>query len=565
MKKTRGDRLGRILVQSNLISEEQLDEALAERDDSGKSLARVLIDMGILTESQLTSVLAEKIGIPYVDLGSYHIDTGAANIIDIDMAKRYLALPIDYADGKLVVAMADPTNVFALDDIRIMSGTEIIPVVSAKADIISAIDRHMLNTVEMDEEFGEVEYLEEEEGEEEEGEEDLREAGEEAPIVKFVNLIISQAVNDGASDVHIEPGEKDVRIRYRVDGVLHEIRRSPRKIHPGLVSRIKILSNMNITERRVPQDGRFTMSVAGRDIDIRVASLPTVYGEKVVLRVLDRSSILMSLTDLGLEPEPLKAFNESFHKPYGTVIVTGPTGSGKTTTMYAALSELNRREVNTITVEDPVEYQMAGLNQVQVNTKVGLTFAASLRSILRCDPDIVMIGEIRDPESAKMAIESALTGHMVLCTLHTNDAPSAMTRMSEMGVEPFLIASAVDAVASQRLARRLCVHCRQEATYESEYLKKIGLPVDGKKKVTLYKAKSGGCPFCSRTGFRGRIGLYEVIRMDEDIEKLIVGMASARDIGNLAREKGMSTLRQDGFKKVRNGITSIEEVLRVVM
>src|SRR5450756_494168 len=281
MEKTRGDRLGRILVQSNLISEEQLDEALAERDDSGKSLARVLIDMGILTESQLTSVLAEKIGIRYVDLGSYYIDTGAANIIDIDMAKRYLALPIDYADGKLVVAMADPTNVFALDDIRIMSGTEIIPVVSAKADIISAIDRYMLNTVEMDEVFGEVEYLEEEEGEEEE--EDLQEAGEDAPIVKFVNLIISEAVNDGASDVHIEPGEKDVRIRYRVDGVLHEIRRSPRKKHPGLVSRIKILSNMNITERRVPQGGRFTMSVAGKDIDIRVASLPTVYGEKVAV------------------------------------------------------------------------------------------------------------------------------------------------------------------------------------------------------------------------------------------------------------------------------------------
>src|SRR5450756_2076916 len=456
MEKTRGDRLGRILVQSNLISEEQLDEALAERDDSGKSLARVLIDMGILTESQLTSVLAEKIGIRYVDLGSYYIDTGAANIIDIDMAKRHLALPIDYADGKLVVAMADPTNVFALDDIRIMSGTEIIPVVSAKADIISAIDTFMLNTVRIDEVFRGEEYLEEEEGEEEEA--DHKEAGEDAPIVKFVNLRSSEAVNDGASDVHIEPGEKDVRIRYRVDGVLHEIRRSPRKKHPGLVSRIKILSNMNITERRVPQDGRFTMSVAGKDIDIRVASLPTVYGEKVVLRVLDRSSILMSLTDLGLEPEPLKAFNESFHKPYGTVIVTGPTGSGKTTTMYAALSELNRREENTITVEVPVEYQMAGLNQVQVNTKVGLTFAASLRSILRCDPDIVMIGEIRDPESAKMAIESALTGHMVLCTLHTNDAPSAMTRMSEMGVEPFLIASAVDAVASQRLARRLCVH-----------------------------------------------------------------------------------------------------------
>ncbi|MBK5092894.1 MAG: Flp pilus assembly complex ATPase component TadA, partial [Actinobacteria bacterium] len=336
MEKTRGDRLGRILVQSNLITEGQLDEALAERGDSGRSLARVLIDLGMLTESQLTSILAEKIGIEYVDLGSYHIDPNAANIIDVEMAKRHLALPIDYADGKLVVAMADPTNVFALDDIRIMGGMEIMPVVSTKADIIGAIKRYVRNTVEMDEEFGEAEYLEEaEEGEEEEKEEDLREAGEDAPIVKYVNLVISEAVVDGASDVHIEPGEKEVRIRYRVDGVLHETRKSPKKIHPGLVSRIKILSNMNITERRVPQDGRFTMGVAGKDIDLRVASLPTVYGEKIVLRILDRSSILMSLTGLGLEPEPLKVFSESFHKPYGTVIVTGPTGSGKTTTMYA--------------------------------------------------------------------------------------------------------------------------------------------------------------------------------------------------------------------------------------
>jgi len=350
MAKAKRDRLGRILVQSKLISEEQLDEALSERDESGKSLGRVLVDTGILTESQMTAVLAEKIGIQYVDLGSYRIDPDAANIIDIDMAKRYLALPIDYTDGKLVVAMADPTNIYALDDIRIIGGMEIMPVVSTKADITRAIETYVRNTVGMDEEFGEAEYLEEEgEGEEEE-DEVFRESGDEAPIVKYVNLIISEAVNEGASDVHIEPREKDVRVRYRVDGVLHEKRKSPRRIHPGLVSRIKILSNMNITERRVPQDGRFTMKSAGKDIDLRAASLPTVYGEKIVLRILDRSSILISLTDLGIEAEPLRVFSESFHKPYGTVIVTGPTGSGKTTTMYAALGELNRREVNTITV-----------------------------------------------------------------------------------------------------------------------------------------------------------------------------------------------------------------------
>src|SRR5665647_923038 len=388
--------------------------------------------------------------------------------------------------------------------------------------------------------------------------EDLAEAGEEAPIVKYVNLIISEAVHEGASDIHIEPGEKDVRIRYRIDGVLRETRRSPKRIHPGIVSRLKILGNMNIAERRVPQDGRFALEAAGKHIDVRIASVPTVHGEKIVLRVLDRTSILMSLSELGLEPGPLKLFTDSFRKPYGTCIVTGPTGSGKTTTLYAALTELNRREVNVITVEDPVEYQLKGTNQVQVNAKVGLTFAATLRSILRCDPDIVMIGEIRDSESAKMAIESALTGHMVLCTLHTNDAPSAITRMIEMGVEPFLIASAVDGVVSQRLARRLCNRCKQEAVYETEYLEKIGFPADDGDKVTVYKADTKGCPFCNHTGFRGRVGVYEVLSMDEEVEKVIVNMGTAREIGVLARDKGMVTLRMDGFNKVKLGITSIE-------
>jgi type IV pilus assembly protein PilB len=372
-------------------------------------------------------------------------------------------------------------------------------------------------------------------------------------------------VQEHASDVHIEPGEKDVRIRYRIDGVLHEIRRSPRKIHPGLVSRIKILASLNIAERRVPQDGRFNMDAGGQMVDLRVATLPTVHGEKIVLRILDRSSILISLRDLGMEPDPLKVFSESFKKPYGTVIVTGPTGSGKTTTLYAALSELNRREVNVITVEDPVEYQMKGLNQVQVNTKVGLTFAATLRSILRCDPDIVMIGEIRDPESAKMAIESALTGHMVLCTLHTNDAPSAITRMTEMGIEPFLIASAVDSVVSQRLARRLCTRCKQEETYKRPYLEEIGFPMGDEEELVLFKAKQGGCPFCNSTGFRGRVGLYEVFAMDEDMEKLVVSVVTAHVLGEAAQVRGMKPLRQDGFMKVKEGMTSIEEVLRVVM
>jgi type IV pilus assembly protein PilB len=561
MEKPKQDRLGRLLLQNNLINEDQLDEALEEHSSTGKSLGRVLIDKGMLTEGQLTSVLAEQIGISYVDLSNYAIDPGAATLIDANLAKRYAVIPIDYKDSQLVVAMADPTNVFALDDLRIMTGMEIIPVVTTKDDITGAINRYLHSTSDMDEAFEDLPSIEDVV----EDATDLKEAGEEAPIVKYVNLIISEAVHDGASDIHIEPGEKDVRIRYRIDGVLRETRRSPRRIHPGIVSRIKILGNMNIAERRVPQDGRFALEAAGKHIDLRVASIPTVHGEKIVLRILDSSHILLSLSDLGISPEPLRQFETSFKKPYGTCIVTGPTGSGKTTTLYAALAELNQREVNVITVEDPVEYQLSGANQVQVNTKVGLTFAASLRSILRCDPDIVMIGEIRDSESAKMAIESALTGHLVLCTLHTNDAPSAMTRMTEMGVEPFLIASAVDSVVSQRLARRLCTRCRLEATYPAEYLAKVGFPVEDDETITVYKADPSGCPFCNHTGFRGRVGLYEILMVDEEIEKSVVSMATAREIGVLAHDKGMATLREDGFFKVKQGITSIEEVLRVVM
>jgi len=561
MEKPKQDRLGRLLLQNNLINEDQLDEALEEHSSTGKSLGRVLIDKGMLTEGQLTSVLAEQIGISYVDLSNYAIDPGAATLIDANLAKRYAVIPIDYKDSQLVVAMADPTNVFALDDLRIMTGMEIIPVVTTKDDITGAINRYLHSTSDMDEAFEDLPSIEDVV----EDATDLKEAGEEAPIVKYVNLIISEAVHDGASDIHIEPGEKDVRIRYRIDGVLRETRRSPRRIHPGIVSRIKILGNMNIAERRVPQDGRFALEAAGKHIDLRVASIPTVHGEKIVLRILDSSHILLSLSDLGISPEPLRQFETSFKKPYGTCIVTGPTGSGKTTTLYAALAELNQREVNVITVEDPVEYQLSGANQVQVNTKVGLTFAASLRSILRCDPDIVMIGEIRDSESAKMAIESALTGHLVLCTLHTNDAPSAMTRMTEMGVEPFLIASAVDSVVSQRLARRLCTRCKLEATYPAEYLAKVGFPVEDDETITVYKADPSGCPFCNHTGFRGRVGLYEILMVDEEIEKSVVSMATAREIGVLAHDKGMATLREDGFFKVKQGITSIEEVLRVVM
>lgn len=563
MQKPKQERLGQLLLDNNIVTPEQLEEALEEHRVSGKSLGRVLVDNKILSEGKLTAVLAAQIGIRFIDIGTYKVDPAAATLIDDALARRHYSIPIDYEDGRLVVAMMDPTNVYALDDLRITTGMEILPVISTKEDIEMAIDRYLHSSAEMDEAFEEIPM--DEDFSEGGSEEDLREAGEDAPIVKYVNLIITEAANENASDIHIEPGEKDVRIRYRIDGVLHEIRRSPKRVHPGLVSRLKIMGNMNIAERRVPQDGRCAVTAGDKEVDLRIASLPTVHGEKIVLRMLDRSSILISLSKLGILPEPLKLFSDSFHKPYGTVVVTGPTGSGKTTTMYAALSELNRRDVNIITVEDPVEYQMQGLNQVQVNTKVGLTFAATLRSILRCDPDIVMIGEIRDSESAKMAIESALTGHLVLCTLHTNDAPSAMTRLTEMGVEPFLIASAVDSVVSQRLARRLCSRCKIPAEYEDAYLQKINFYSEDEEEVELFKANPTGCPFCNSAGYRGRVGVYEVLVVDEEVERLVVDMATAREIGKLARENGMMTLREDGFAKVKQGITSIEEVLRVVM
>lgn len=571
MDKPKGSKLGQLLIKNRLITEEQLEDALKEQEKSGKSLGRILVQKGVVSEGQLTAVLAEQIGTEYVDLGSYPVDPSVSNMIDPMVARRYTMIPIDLRDGKVVVAMADPSNVFALDDLRAVCGMDVMPVVSTPADIQKAIEQYMnpAKPLERGEAAGEEELvlpdteelLPEEVAEEEMDEEEA----EDAPVVRYVNLVLSEAVRDNASDVHIEPGERDLRIRFRVDGVLHEVRRSPKRTHPAIVSRIKILSNMNIAERRVPQDGRFNMNVGGKYVDFRVASLPTVYGEKIVLRILDRTTLLMNLEDLGMEPEPLEQFKTAFKRPYGTVIVTGPTGSGKTTTLYAALAELNRREVNIITVEDPVEYQLKGINQVQVNPKVGLTFSRSLRSILRCDPDIVMVGEVRDPESAKMAIESALTGHMVLCSLHTNDAPSAMTRMIEMGVEPFLIASAVDAVVSQRLARRLCRRCKQEAVYDVKYLKKIGFPDMDEDTVKLYRAKPDGCVFCGHTGYRGRVGLFEVLLVDEDIERLVVNMATAHEIGRLAKQKGMKTLREDGFTKVMKGITSIEEVLRVVM
>ncbi|MBI4743863.1 MAG: Flp pilus assembly complex ATPase component TadA, partial [Actinobacteria bacterium] len=462
-------------------------------------------------------------------------------------------------EEKLLMAMSDPGNVFAIDDLRIVTGFDIKPVVSSESSIMAAIDRYY----KMDKTVEQVTANVEEDEAELAISESMAKVVEDAPIVKFVNLIITQAINDRASDIHIEPQEKDLRIRYRIDGVLHEVMTSPKRIQSGVISRLKIMADMNIAERRVPQDGRCGLVVSGKTVDIRVATLPTVYGEKIVIRILEKSTALLGLDELGFQPKTLERFKVSFTKPYGAILVTGPTGSGKSTTLYSTLNVLNSPEKNTITVEDPVEYRLAGINQVQTNVKAGLTFASGLRSILRCDPDIVMIGEIRDKETAQIAVESALTGHLVLSTLHTNNAAGALTRLTEMGIEPFLISSSVDCILAQRLARILCKNCKEPYTPGMELLKELNFPFTEGEELIFHKAK--GCPRCNNTGYKGRMGVYEVLRMSETIEKMTIERKSDDEITKVAISEGMATLREDGWQKVKMGITSPEEVLRVIV
>ncbi len=555
MQKPKKEKLGQILIRNRIIDEEQLRQALERQAETGESLGRVLIELKMVSEGALTSVLARQIGLKFADLGTFDVDISACSLVSAEVARRYTLIPVGFNGDRLMVAMADPTNVFALDDVRIMTGMQVEPLVATKEDIVAAINRYCRSDTDMD--------ITTEDLVEGEVEEDVEAVVDDAPIVKYVNLLISEAVNDRAADVHIEPMEHDVRVRFRIDGVLHEIRRNPRQIHPGVVARIKVMADMNIAEKRLPQDGRASVDIRGKQIDLRVASLPTIHGEKVVLRVLDKSASLMSLQDLGFSEDILEVYSRSFHKPYGTILVTGPTGSGKTTTLYATLNVLNSIKQNIITVEDPVEYRLPLINQVQVHYKAGLTFSAALRSILRCDPDIVMIGEIRDPESAQIAIESALTGHLVLSTLHTNDAPSALTRLLEMGIEPFLIASAVDCVSSQRLARKLCERCKEAYEPDPEYLEKVRFSWENGQERVLYRPR--GCPACNNTGYKGRVGVYEVLEVTEDIERLVAKNAPHVEIAAAARAEGMRTMREEGFVKVREGMTYIDEVLRVIM
>ncbi len=556
-----GKRLGRTLVQAGVITESQMEEALAETGD--RSLASVLVARGVVEEAGIAQAVAEQMGLPFVDLATYEIDPNASTLLSIDLARKYKVIPIAIKDEELVVAMSDPANIFAVDDLRIVTGYEIRPVVATESDLITTIDKFGAMRQDVDEMMGDLEEAITGTAEEVDEDEDVALDDENAPVVKLMNLIISEAVREDAGDIYIEPAEKDMRIRYRVDGVLHEVVRSPKKLHRQLISRIKIAAGMDIAERRVPQDGRFGVVVQGKGVDFRVAVAPTVLGEMCVMRLLRKEAIMMSLEDLGFLEEPLGHLMEALDKPYGCVLVTGPTGSGKSTTLYAAINRTNDPGSNLITVEDPVEYRLEGLSQVHVNEKAGLTFAAALRSILRQDPDKVMIGEIRDKETGTIAVEAALTGHLVLSTLHTNDAPSALTRLTEMGIEPFLSASAIEVVLAQRLARRLCKKCKESYTPTKEELDKVGFPYDPDDVPTLYRAK--GCKACNDIGYKGRMGVHEVLVMSEELERLAVADASVDDIKRQAKAEGMRTLRDDGFAKVRQGDTSIEEILRVVV
>ncbi|WP_268531182.1 GspE/PulE family protein [Cellulomonas sp. CW35] len=556
-------QLGEILLEEGLVTEAQLLSALDEQMTAGSSLGRTLVELGVLTEGQLVQALAAQAGMPFVDLDEYPVDRAAVAIVPAALCRRYTVLPIRIDQGVLVVATADPGNVMAIDDVRTVSRMQVMPVIATYDNVLRAIDRF----VRADGEMEDLSNAFEESQAEEQAAADLSKLGDfvedDAPIVRYVNLLVTQAITDRASDIHIEPTEHDLRVRYRIDGVLHEMQRSPKNITGGVTSRVKIMSDIDIAEKRKPQDGRMSVVHNGRKIDLRVATLPTVWGEKIVMRILDNSTASLDLRDLSFLDHNYETYKESYTKPYGMILVTGPTGSGKSTTLYATLNAVSKPEINVITVEDPVEYRLAGINQVQMNPKAGLTFAAALRSILRSDPDVVLLGEIRDHETAQIAIEAALTGHLVLSTLHTNDAPSAVTRLTEMGIEPFLVGSALDCVVAQRLARRLCPKCKvpyQPSPGEMEAARFPWMP--GEPVPELFRP--GGCTACSKTGYKGRLALHEVMRVTEDIERLAVAHASAAEIASTAVKQGMTSLRNDGWHKVALGQTSIEEILRVV-
>jgi type IV pilus assembly protein PilB len=545
-----------VIVDMGLATRRQVDDALESSRVTGTTPERVLLENGSITADALARALAERYGLDHLDLGVFAVDMSAANLVSTAVAKRYQTVPVAFADKRtLLVAMADPSNVLAVDDIAIMTGYEIRVAVAPPDDIANLISR--------------LDRLEDVVGESAEVSEEaddggevvaLHETSEDAPVIKLVNQIVGQAVERGASDIHLAPDGRELRVRFRVDGVLQDITTVQRRMAAGVISRIKIMAELNIAEKRLPQDGRVGLVVDGRHVDLRVVTLPSVHGEGAVMRVLDKESVVVELDKLGMADPERERFEKACRETHGAVLVTGPTGSGKSTTLYAALQMLNTPEKNIITVEDPVEYEMAGLTQVQVSAKVGLTFAAGLRSMVRADPDIIMVGEIRDRETAQIAVESALTGHLVLSTLHTNDAPSAITRLIEMGIEPFLVASALDCVVAQRLARMLCPSCKRRTIIPAKVLRENGY----RARMELEAYEPVGCRRCGGSGYRGRVGLYEVMKISPEIQSLALERSASEALRDVAVSQGMTRLRDDGLQKVRQGRTSMAEIARVI-
>ena len=561
-------RLGELLVSKGLITTRQLDDALQEQKISGNKLGTSLVKLGFMSEKQLVSFLSKHYGVPAIDLSEVEVDPEAIKLIPADVVYKYQVLPIKRVGGTLRVAMSDPSNILAIDDIKFLTSCHVEVFVSTESAIKVAIDRHydpsstiseiMMGSISEEEKMELLEEADDVDINE------LQQASEDAPVVRLVNMILNEAIKRRASDIHLEPYEKVFRVRLRLDGVLNDFMKPPMKMKNAIISRVKIMAKLNIAERRLPQDGRIKMKL-GRDkeMDFRVSVMPTLFGEKVVLRLLDKSNLQLDMTKLGFEETPLTHFKEAIHKPFGMVLVTGPTGSGKTTTLYSALAELNQITENISTAEDPVEFNLMGINQVQMHEEIGLNFATALRSFLRQDPDIIMVGEIRDFETAEIAIKAALTGHLVLSTLHTNDAPSTINRLLNMGIEPFLVASSVNLIAAQRLARLNCEGCKTPIQVSPQMLMNLGVAPDDIQGFTCLKGV--GCSQCNNTGYKGRVALYEVMPVREEIRELILQGASASEIKKEAIRLGMKTLRQTALTKLREGITTVEEVLKATV
>jgi type IV pilus assembly protein PilB len=565
------DKLGELLIKAGKVTQAQLNEALALQRESGGRVGTNLVKLGHLTERELVESLSQHFRVPSADLSGMEIDESVLKIIPADLARKYTILPVGKTGATITVAMIDPTNVFAMDDVKFMTGYKVEPIVASETAIRMAIDRYYgsAHAIELkkvmenltEETAGDLEVLDDEEDLDLST---LEEESEQAPVVKLVNIILTDAIKRGASDIHIEPYEKDYRVRYRIDGLLYETMRPPVKLREAITSRVKIMAKLDIAEKRLPQDGRIKIKAKiegkSKDLDYRVSVLPTLFGEKIVMRLLDKDKLMLDMTKLGFEVESLRKFEAAIMKPYGMVLVTGPTGSGKTNTLYSALQRINTTEVNIMTAEDPVEFNLGGINQVQMREQIGLNFAAALRSFLRQDPNIILVGEIRDFETAEVAIKAAMTGHLVLSTLHTNDAPSSISRLMNMGIEPFLVATSVHLIVAQRLVRRICSFCKEPFEMPPPALVEVGFSEAESRTLKLFRGR--GCDRCTQTGYKGRVGLYEVLEIDDELRELVLSGGSAYEIRQKAIQNGLVTLRGSGLQKIRDGMTSVEEVVR---